>query len=186
MGLFYLFMIALAVSMDAFTAAVCKGLAMKHITAGKAAIVGLYFGLFQALMPWLGYLVGKKSAYCVALVDHWVAATLLTIIGINMIKHAIAGEDESEDSSLKVKDMLLLSIATSIDAFAVGVAFAFIHVNIAHAILVIGITTFLLTTAGVKLGNYIGIKFKKHAETVGGVILILLGLKILIQGWDLF
>ena len=186
MGLFYLFLVALALAMDAFTAAICKGLAMKHITARKAVIVGLYFGGFQAVMPWFGYLFGKKSAYFVVLVDHWVAAILLLAIGFNMIKHAITGEEENEDSSLKVKNMVLLAIATSIDAFAIGVAFAFIHVDIAHAMLIIGITTFLLSAGGVKLGNYIGSKFKKQAETAGGVILILLGFKILMEGWDFF
>ena len=186
MGHVYLFILALAVSMDAFTVAVCKGLAMKKVTFRNAILVGLYFGLFQAGMPLLGYLIGKKSVYFVALLDHWVAFFLLAAIGINMIKHALLGEEESEDSSLKVKDMILLSIATSIDALAVGVAFAFIHVEIWNAVWVIGSITFVLSAVGVKLGNYIGSKFKKCAEIVGGVILVLLGMKILMEGFDLF
>lgn len=182
----YLFVLALAVSMDAFTVAVCKGLAMKKVTFRNAFVVGLYFGLFQAGMPLFGYLIGKKCAYLVVLIDHWIAFFLLAAIGINMIKHAVVGEEDSEDSSLKVKDMLLLSIATSIDALAVGVAFAFIDVDIWNSVWVIGITTFILSTIGVKLGNYIGLKFKKCAEVVGGVILVLLGMKILMEGFDFF
>lgn len=186
MGQIYLFVLALAVSMDAFTVAVCKGLAMKKVTFRNAILVGLYFGLFQAGMPLFGYLIGKKCVYLVVLLDHWVAFFLLGAIGINMIKHAISGDEESEDSSLKVKDMLLLSIATSIDALAVGVAFAFIHVDIWNAVWVIGSITFVLSAVGVKLGNYIGLKFKKCAEIVGGVILVLLGTKILMEGFDFF
>lgn len=186
MGQIYLIVLALAVSMDAFTVAVCKGLAMKKVTFGNAILVGLYFGLFQAGMPLFGYLIGKNCVYLVVLLDHWVAFFLLGAIGINMIKHAISGDEESEDSSLKVKDMLLLSIATSIDALAVGVAFAFIHVDIWNAVWVIGSITFVLSAVGVKLGNYIGLKFKKCAEIVGGVILVLLGTKILMEGFDFF
>lgn len=185
MGLLYLFILALALSMDAFTVAVCKGLAMKKATFLKSTVVGVYFGFFQAGMPLLGYLAGKKFGNYIIMVDHWIAFFLLAAIGSNMIWQVIRGDTENTDDSLKLKDMLLLSIATSIDAMAVGVAFAFLDVNIFLAVLIIGITTFLISVIGVKIGDYIGERFKKGAEVLGGVVLILLGLKILLEGLGL-
>jgi len=182
MGLVYLFILAIALSMDAFTVAVCKGLAMQKATYLKSTIVGLYFGFFQAAMPLLGYLAGKRFEQYIVMVDHWIAFFLLGAIGANMLKEAAAGDEDSDDGCLQVKNMLVLSIATSIDAMAVGVAFAFVDVNIMAAVLMIGCTTFILSAVGVKIGSYIGSKFKKYAQISGGVVLILLGLKILIEG----
>lgn len=182
MGLVYLFILAVALSMDAFTVAVCKGLAMQKATFAKSTIVGLYFGFFQAAMPMLGYLAGKRFECYIVMVDHWIAFFLLSAIGANMLKGALSEEKDTEDGSLAVKNMLVLSIATSIDAMAVGIAFAFLEVNIIMAILLIGCTTFILSAVGVKIGNYIGCRFKKHAEIIGGVVLILLGIKILVEG----
>lgn len=186
MGYVSLFLLALAVSMDAFTVAVCKGLAMKQVTMYKAILVGAYFGIFQAGMPLLGYFIGKQSAQYISMVDHWVSFFLLVAIGANMLKNASSEEDESEDASLCIKDMLVLSIATSIDALAVGVVFAMIEVNIVTAIMEIGLVTFVASTIGVNIGNYIGLKFKKYAEIVAGMALIVLGIKMLLDGIDFF
>lgn len=182
MGLISLFILAVALSMDAFTVAICKGLAMKKITFFKTTVIGLYFGFFQAAMPLLGYLVGKRFERYIVIIDHWIAFFLLFFIGANMIKSALSEHEEETDGSIQVKSMLLLSIATSIDAMAVGVAFAFLDVNIILAVLLIGITTFLISSIGVKIGNFLGIKFKKIAEIIGGVTLIGLGAKILMEG----
>lgn len=182
MGMIYLFVLAVALSMDAFTVAICKGLAMEKATFWKSTIVGMYFGFFQAGMPLLGYLAGKRFERYIVLVDHWIAFFLLAAIGANMIKQSVSGQEEETDGTLKMKNMLLLSIATSIDAMAVGVAFAFLNVNILFAILMIGITTFLLSAIGVKVGSYLGSKLKKYAQVAGGVVLILIGLKILLEG----
>lgn len=182
MGLISLFILAVALSMDAFTVAICKGLAMKKITFIKMAVIGIYFGFFQAAMPLLGYLVGKRFECYILIFDHWIAFFLLLAIGANMIKSALGEHEEEADGSIHVKNMLLLSIATSIDAMAVGVAFAFLDVNIILAVLLIGITTFLISLIGVKIGHFIGIRFKKVAELLGGVTLIGLGTKILLEG----
>lgn len=168
--------------MDAFAVSVCKGLAMKKIDLGKAALVGLWFGGFQALMPLLGWLLGTSFADTIASVDHWIAFALLVLIGANMIREAISGEEESADASLAFQAMLVLAVATSIDALAVGVTFAFLHVNVWQAIVCIGAVTFLLSMVGVKVGNVFGVRYKAKAEATGGVILILLGLKILMEG----
>ena len=183
MGLLELFLIGVGLSMDAFAVAVCKGLAMDKCTLKKAGIVGLYFGGFQALMPVIGYLLGVQFESLITSIDHWIAFILLSVIGGNMIKEAMETCDccEEQDASLDFKTMVGLAVATSIDALAVGITFAFLHVDIVPAVSLIGVTTFVISFAGVKIGNVFGSKYKKKAELTGGAILILLGLKILIE-----
>lgn len=181
MGLFELFILAVGLSMDAFAVSVCKGLAMPRISVKKAAIVGLWFGGFQALMPAAGYLLGSRFRESITAVDHWIAFILLGIIGGNMIREACSGECEMENDSLDIKTMFLLAVATSIDALAVGITFAFLKVNIAAAVSFIGVTTFVISAAGVKIGNIFGTKYKSKAELAGGIILIVLGAKILLE-----
>ena len=181
MGLIELFLIAVGLSMDAFAVSVCKGLAMPKCTFKKAAIVGLWFGGFQALMPAIGYVLGAQFQETIASIDHWIAFVLLALIGGNMIHEALDNDEEEADASLDVKTMFLLAVATSIDALAIGITFAFLKVNIISAVCFIGIVTFIISFAGVKIGNVFGARYKNKAEIVGGVILILLGLKILLE-----
>lgn len=181
MDLIELFLIAVGLSMDAFAVSVCKGLAMPKYTFKKAAIVGLWFGGFQALMPAIGYILGAQFQEAIASIDHWIAFVLLALIGGNMIHEALDNDEEEADASLDVKTMFLLAVATSIDALAIGITFAFLKVNIIPAVCFIGIVTFIISFAGVKIGNVFGARYKNKAEIVGGVILILLGLKILLE-----
>ena len=167
--------------MDAFAVAICKGLSMSKMNWKKASIIGLYFGGFQALMPLIGYLLGINFQEKITSIDHWIAFILLGIIGINMIKEAISKDSEKQNDSIKFKDMLILAVATSIDALAVGITFAFLKVNILLAISLIGIITFIISVVGVKIGNVFGDKYEKKAEFAGGIILILLGTKILLE-----
>jgi len=167
--------------MDAFAVSVCKGLAMPKCTFKKAAIVGLWFGGFQALMPAIGYILGAQFQEAIASIDHWIAFVLLALIGGNMIHEALDNDEEEADASLDVKTMFLLAVATSIDALAIGITFAFLKVNIIPAVCFIGIVTFIISFAGVKIGNVFGARYKNKAEIVGGIILILLGLKILLE-----
>ena len=181
MGLIELFLIAVGLSMDAFAVSVCKGLAMPKCTFKKAAIVSLWFGGFQALMPAIGYVLGAQFQETIASIDHWIAFVLLALIGGNMIHEALDNDEEEADASLDVKTMFLLAVATSIDALAIGITFAFLKVNIIPAVCFIGIVTFIISFAGVKIGNVFGARYKNKAEIVGGIILILLGLKILLE-----
>lgn len=181
MGLIELFLIAVGLSMDAFAVSVCKGLAMPKCTFKKGAIVGLWFGGFQALMPAIGYVLGAQFQEAIASIDHWIAFVLLALIGGNMIHEALDNDEEEADASLNVKTMFLLAVATSIDALAIGITFAFLKVNIIPAVCFIGIVTFIISFAGVKIGNVFGARYKNKAEIVGGIILILLGLKILLE-----
>lgn len=181
MGLIELFLIAVGLSMDAFAVSVCKGLAMPKCTFKKAAIVGLWFGGFQALMPAIGYILGAQFQEAIASIDHWIAFVLLALIGGNMIHEALDNDEEEADASLDVKTMFLLAVATSIDALAIGITFAFLKVSIIPAVCFIGIVTFIISFTGVKIGNVFGARYKNKAEIVGGVILILLGLKILLE-----
>lgn len=181
MGLIELFLIAVGLSMDAFAVSVCKGLAMPKCTFKKAAIVGLWFGGFQALMPAIGYILGAQFQEAIASIDHWIAFVLLALIGGNMIHEALDNDEEEADASLDVKTMFLLAVATSIDALAIGITFAFLKINIIPAVCFIGIVTFIISFAGVKIGNVFGARYKNKAEIVGGIILILLGLKILLE-----
>lgn len=183
MGILELFLIAVGLSMDAFAVAICKGLAMEKCTLKKAGIVGLYFGGFQALMPIIGYLLGVQFQDVIVAIDHWIAFVLLGVIGANMIKEAMETCEccAEHDDSLDFKTMVGLAVATSIDALAVGVTFAFLRVDIVPAVCFIGLTTFVISFAGVKIGNVFGAKYKKKAEFAGGLILILMGVKILIE-----
>ncbi len=183
MGLLELFLIAVGLSMDAFAVSVCKGLAMKKCTWAKAGIIGLYFGAFQAGMPVVGYLLGIQFRSVISSVDHWIAFILLGLIGANMIKEAVTvcEECEEQDESLDVRTMVGLAVATSIDALAVGVTFAFLQVEIVPAVSFIGVITFLISVFGVKIGNVFGSRYKKRAEAAGGIILILMGVKILME-----
>ena len=181
MSLLTLFITAVGLSMDAFAVSVCKGLAIKKINLKKACIVGLWFGGFQAIMPLFGYLLGSRFKQYVEAIDHWIAFALLVLIGINMIKEALSKEEEKADDSLSFKTMLLLAVATSIDALAVGITYAFLQVDIVPAVSFIGATTFTLSAVGVKVGNVFGMKYKSGAELAGGVILVLIGTKILLE-----
>mgnify|MGYP001053652428 CR=1 FL=1 len=181
MSLLELFIIALGLSMDAFAVSICKGLSMQKLSVKNAAIVGCYFGGFQALMPAIGFMLGYQFREVISALDHWFAFVLLSIIGIGMIRDARSDEEEDVDSSVGFKSMFPLAVATSIDALAVGVTFAFLNVNIVPAVSFIGLTTFLFGIVGVKIGNVFGLKFKSKAELAGGIILILMGFKILLE-----
>ncbi len=182
MDIVSLLALAVGLSMDAFAVSVCKGLALKKVNAKHMCIVGAWFGGFQALMPTIGYLLGVRFEQYITAIDHWIAFVLLALIGANMIREAVSpGGDEEADASLGFKTMLLMAVATSIDALAVGITFAFLSVNIIPAALTIGVTTFALSAVGVKVGSVFGLKYKKRAEIAGGVILCLLGLKILLE-----
>lgn len=181
MGIIELIVLSVGLAMDAFAVAVCKGLSVTKIKWENACIIGMYFGGFQALMPLIGYLLGISFQNQIVNIDHWIAFILLGAIGINMIKEAISKDSEKQNASIKFKDMLILAIATSIDALAVGITFAFLEVNIWLAITLIGIITFVISILGVKIGNIFGDKYEKKAEFAGGLILILLGVKILLE-----
>ena len=181
MELFEIIAIGIGLAMDAFAVSICKGLSMKKIDWKKAIIIALYFGIFQALMPVLGYFLGSTFSSFVQSVDHWIAFILLAIIGGNMIKDSTDDEVEKRNDKVDVKTMLLLAIATSIDALAVGVTFAFFEVNLLLSISIIGIITFVLSFLGVIIGNKFGDKFQNRAELAGGIVLIIIGLKILLE-----
>ncbi len=180
MGFIELFILAVGLSMDAFAVSICKGLSVQRLRPRHALICGAYFGGFQALMPLIGWLLGRQFEELIKSIDHWIAFGLLVLIGANMIRESF-GKDEEVNDSFSFKTMLPLAIATSIDALAVGVTFAFLEVQIVPAILLIGVTTFAISAAGVKIGNVFGTKYKSKAELAGGIILILLGIKILIE-----
>ncbi len=185
MSLIELFILAVGLSMDAFAVSVCKGLSLGKIKAKHMCIAGAWFGGFQALMPLIGYFLGSFFAEMIEKYDHWVAFVLLAIIGGNMIKESF-GKDEKVDSSMDVKSMLLLAIATSIDALAVGVTFAFLQVQIVPAVSFIGVITFIFSAVGVKIGSLFGTKYKSKAELFGGIVLVLIGIKILLEGIGVF
>ena len=181
MSILDLFILAVGLSMDAFAVSVCKGLSLGKIKPKHMCIAGAWFGGFQALMPLIGYFLGSFFAEMIEKYDHWVAFVLLAIIGGNMIKESF-GKDEKVDSSMDVKSMLLLAIATSIDAWAVGVTFAFLQVQIVPAVSFIGVITFIFSAVGVKIGSLFGTKYKSKAELFGGIVLVLIGIKILLEG----
>ena len=182
MGFWELVVLAVGLSMDAFAVSICKGLALQRVSWKECCIAGAWFGGFQALMPLLGYLLGTQFEQFVTSVDHWIAFVLLGIIGGNMIREAVRGEDEDDaDCNLALPHVLLLAVATSIDAFAVGITFAFLKVDILSSIAIIGVTTFVLCFAAVYLGSKLGSLLKKYAGILGGVILILIGTRILIE-----
>ena len=175
-----LFLIGVGLSMDAFAVSICKGLSVRSLRPKHALLAGLYFGGFQFLMPVTGWLLGYRFEAMIQSVDHWIAFALLSLIGGNMIKESFGSDDELSDD-FGVKTMALLAVATSIDALAVGVTFAFLEVKILPAAGLIGVTTFLLSAAGIYIGHVFGMRYKARAERLGGVILILMGLKILLE-----
>lgn len=189
MGFVETFLIGVGLSMDAFAVAVCKGLGMKKINWRHTLIIALFFGGFQALMPLLGWALGTQFASFVTPIDHWIAFGLLAFIGGKMLIDAFKGEggcDEAcgcgeDEPRLDIKELVMLAVATSIDALAVGITFAFFGVNIWLAILIIGVTTFVLSFAGVAIGNQFGSRFEKPATIAGGVVLTLIGVKILVE-----
>ena len=176
-----LLLIAIGLSMDAFSVSICKGLTTKRFSWRMALICGLWFGGFQVLMPIIGYYLGAQFQEMIEAYDHWIAFGLLFLIGANMIREAVWGKEENQDGSLGFKTMFLLAIATSIDALAVGVSFACIQVRLWSLVLIIGLTTFLFSVLGVKIGNVFGSKYEKSAGIIGGIILIFIGLKILME-----
>ena len=180
MGLLELFIIAVGLSMDAFAVAICKGLSVRTLRPRHAVITGLYFGGFQALMPLIGFLLGVQFQSLITSVDHWIAFVLLAFIGGNMVRESRSAE-EHQDGSFSPAAMLPLALATSIDALAVGVTFAFLRVDIGPAVAFIGVITFLLSAAGVKIGSVFGAKYRSGAELFGGCVLILMGVKILLE-----
>ena len=181
MKLFELFLIALGLSMDAFAVAICKGPSVHKLQVKHMVLVGAYFGVFQAVMPLIGYFLGSQFQSYIVSVDHWIAFVLLAIIGLSMIREAVSKDEEEVNASFDVKTMVLLAVATSIDALAVGVTFAFLNVDIVPAVSFIGIITFALSMVGVKIGNVFGARFKSKAEIFGGIVLILIGGKILLE-----
>lgn len=185
MGFVELFLIGVGLSMDAFAVAICKGLNMRgKINFKHAAIIALFFGGFQAIMPLIGYFLGIGFEKYITRIDHWIAFILLCFIGGKMIVEAIKEwneVDKQEEDRLDIKELFVLAVATSIDALAVGITFAFLNVNIWSAISIIGATTFMLSIIGVVIGNKFGSKYKSKAELVGGIILVLIGAKILLE-----
>lgn len=182
MSILELFLIAVGLSMDAFAVAVCKGLSTYKLQRKHFVVTGLWFGGFQAFMPFLGYMLGSTFEAYIVSFDHWVAFVLLGIIGVNMIKEGLSKEEENGNDSFDFKTMFLLAVATSIDALAVGITFALLpNVNITAAVSFIGVTTFVLSAIGLKIGNIFGVKYKSKAEISGGLILIIIGTKILLE-----
>ena len=187
MGLVDLLLIGVGLSLDAFAVAVCKGLAMPRLNMKQALVIALLFGVFQALMPTLGWALGTQFAGFVTSVSHWIAFALLTFIGGKMLWDVFHDAEDGEEESgggfaLDLKELFLLAVATSIDALAVGITFAFLHVEILPSVSIIGITTFALSLAGVAAGHAFGSRYERPAQVVGGVVLIGIGAKILIEG----
>lgn len=182
MGIFELIFIAFGLSMDAFAVSVCKGLSTQWLKPRHYLIIGAWFGGFQALMPSIGYLLGSAFERYITKYDHWIAFVLLIIIGGNMIKEGFSKEESNSNSSFSFSTMLILAVATSIDALAVGITFALLpNVNIISAVSLIGVITFIMSAIGLKVGNIFGLKYKSKAEIAGGIILILIGTKILLE-----
>ena len=186
MSFLELFILALGLSMDAFAVAICKGLALGKVGGREALIPGLWFGGFQALMPLLGWLLGVRFEKYIVQVDHWIAFVLLACIGANMLRGAFKEEEDAGEASLVWKAMLPLAVATSIDALAVGITFAFLDVKVGPSVALIGCVTCALSMIGVKVGSLFGAKFEKRAQILGGIILILLGLRILLEHLGVF
>lgn len=186
MGFIELVLLGVGLAMDAFAVSVCKGLHMRKVNKGQCFVIALFFGGFQALMPVIGWALGTQFEQYITSIDHWIAFILLGIIGGKMVMEALKSGDETEeilemDPKLDMKELLLLAIATSIDALAVGVTFAFFQVDILPAVTIIGVVTFIISGAGVFIGNIFGSRYKAKAELAGGIILVLLGIKILLE-----
>ncbi len=174
-------LLSIGLAMDAFAVSVCKGISIKKVTWKKSIIIGIYFGIFQALMPTIGYFLGKAFEKIITSTDHWIAFILLSAIGGNMIKNSFNSNYEDYNDDIRFKTMIVLAIATSIDALAVGITFAFLNVNLILSVSIIGVITFLLSILGTKIGNKFGDKYQNKAEFIGGIILILIGIKILLE-----
>ncbi len=184
MGFLEIFLIGVGLSADAFSVAVCKGLNMRRLNLKHAYIIALFFGVFQAVMPLAGYLLGTSFSSYIESFDHWIAFALLAFIGGKMAIEAIREKDDDNEQKtdvLKIGELTVMAIATSIDALAVGITFAFLKVNILFSVIIIGVTTFALSLGGVLLGNRFGAKYKSKAELAGGIILVLIGVKILLE-----
>ena len=187
-----LFLMGVGLAMDAFAVSICKGLSMKKVKWQHATIIGLFFGGFQALMPFVGWLLGSQFEQYITKVDHWIAFGLLGIIGGKMLYEAIKGDEEEECEcgknieKLDIKELFILAIATSIDALAVGITFAFLKYPVGKAVTIIGVVTFIISLAGVYIGNFFGARFKKKAEIAGGIILVGIGVKILLEHLGIF
>lgn len=182
MSILEILLLGIGLSMDAFAVSICKGLSAKRLQTRHYLIIGAWFGGFQALMPTIGFFLGSTFEQYITAFDHWVAFVLLSTIGAGMIKESLSKEESNGNDSFSFKTMLLLALATSIDALAVGITFALLpDVNVPLAVCLIGITTFVCSAAGLKVGNLFGLKYKAKAELAGGIILILIGLKILLE-----
>ena len=185
-----LLFLGIGLAMDAFVVAVCKGLAMRKVNKKQAVVIGLFFGGFQALMPFIGWVLGSQFESYITSVDHWIAFALLGLIGGKMIFEALKPEEDVEiaemDAPLDLKELLVLAVATSIDALAIGITFAFLDYPIVEAVTIIGVVTFFIAIGGVYAGNFFGNKYKRKAELAGGVILVLLGLRILLLHLGVF
>lgn len=181
MSFLEVFIIGIGLAMDAFAVSVCKGLAMKKIKIKNMLKIGLYFGFFQAMMPVIGYFMGIQFQGKVERFDHWIAFVLLGIIGLNMIREVLANDEEIQNDNLSFKEMIILAIATSIDALTIGITFAFLEINIWISVAIIGIVTFILSVIGVKIGNVFGARYEKISKVIGGIILITMGVKILLE-----
>lgn len=185
-GFVEIFLIGIGLSMDAFAVSVCKGLGMHRVNYAHALVIALFFGVFQGLMPVIGWLVGSTFAVYVTAVDHWIAFALLALVGGKMLWDAFHDEDAEEDDEtstqkLDLRELFMLAIATSIDALAVGISFSFLQIDIVAAALIIGCTTFVLSLVGVVVGNRFGARFEKPSQIAGGIVLIAIGLKILLE-----
>ncbi len=181
MGLAEILLMSVGLGMDAFAVAICKGLSMIKMKWKNAIVIAFYFGIFQALMPFIGYILGSTLSDTITKIDNYIAFFLISAIGINMLIEAFKSEEEDINDDIGVRTMLILAIATSLDALAVGVTFAFLKISIVKPIIYIGIITFILSLFGVKIGNIFGKKYKKHSQIAGGVILILIAIKILFE-----
>ena len=182
MGLLEIILIAIGLSMDTFAVSITLGLSVKKLNVKQLLLPGIYFGLFQAIMPLIGYVAGINFTGKIQYLDHWVAFLLLGFIGGKMIKNSFSKEEEKvSENSFLFMALLLLAIATSIDAFAVGITFSFFNVNVFTTIIIIGLITLIISIVGVKIGNVFGTKYKSKAEFIGGVVLIIIGLRILIE-----
>ena len=181
MNFIEIFLIGISLAVDAFAVSICKGLSMKKYEVKKGLIIGIYFGIFQGIMPIIGYLLGTTFENLITSIDHWIAFVLLLTIGANMIREALSKYEETNNDKVDIRTMIPLAVATSIDALAIGITFAFLKVNILTATIIITITTFILSFIGTKIGNKFGIKYKNKAELIGGLILIIMGIKILLE-----
>ena len=181
MSIAELFLLAVGLSMDAFAVSICKGLSLRNIKVKHMLIAGAWFGGFQALMPTIGFFLGTQFKDQITSIDHWIAFVLLGLIGINMVKEALSNDEEQADDSIAVKEMFMFAVVGMVQPLAVGITFAFLNVHIVSAASMIGVCTFLISFAGVKIGNIFGTKYKSKAELAGGIILILLGFKILFE-----